>query len=408
MQEYESEIKQLAPWADIMDNISKQTELEHAEREFIEHLKQTQCKTKSMIEYKNLNIAIFDQTMFICYSGIKEYYPLALKLLVKFKNNLSDIINQECRYALVRYQWENPENDKGINILERIAKRQVSDNKIKVEENIVKAIELCSKILQSFNGELNVAVNARIDLILLRKITNYYDEIRFIHLITKKFKRSSIAWYYRKLVYSLLLNERINSFNAALALNRNEVKKRDKTEYENLFKGLSSLWKQEDSDLLDIANRFSRSYYLWSYIHFVYEKSFRRVRKVIDGLNELDKSSLEIFFIEQVFEAFETWKSWSQKNIYNGSGLDFLYKLIELITQLGVEKFMGDFQFNSSFQDDHLKWITDLIKFYTDMQKDKTEDEKWKSLVMVDYQSLEAAKNHAEAIKKQKDSLKKW
>jgi len=194
-----------------------------------------------------------------------------------------------------------------------------------------------------------VAVNARIDLILLRKITNYYDEIRFIHLITKKFKRSSIGWYYRKLVYSLLLNERINSFNAVLALGKNEVKKRDKSEYESLFKGLSSLWKQEDSDLLDIANRFSRSYYLWSYIHFVYEKSFMRVRKVIDGLNELDKSSIEIFFIEQVFEAFETWKSWSQKNIYNGSGLDFLYKLIELITQLGVEKFMGDFQFNSSF-----------------------------------------------------------
>ena len=194
-----------------------------------------------------------------------------------------------------------------------------------------------------------MAVNARIDLILLRKITNYYDEIRFIHLITKKFKRSSIGWYYRKLVYSLLLNERINSFNTVLAQGKNEVKKRDKSEYESLFKGLSSLWKQEDSDLLDIANRFSRSYYLWSYIHFVYEKSFMRVRKVIDGLNELDKSSIEIFFIEQVFEAFETWKSWSQKNIYNGSGLDFLYKLIELITQLGVEKFMGDFQFNSSF-----------------------------------------------------------
>jgi len=34
------------------------------------------------------------------------------------------------------------------------------------------------------------------------------------------------------------------------------------------------------------------------------------------------------------------------------------------------------------------------------MQGEKTEDEKWKSLVMVDYQSLEAAKNHAEAIKK--------
>ena len=147
MQEYESEIKQLAPWADIMDNISKQVELEHAEREFIEHLKQTQCKTKSMIEYKNLNIAIFDQTMFICYSGIKEYYPLALKLLVNFKNNLSDIINQECRYALVRYQWENPENDKGISVLERIAKRQSFDNKIKIEDNIIKTVELCSKIL---------------------------------------------------------------------------------------------------------------------------------------------------------------------------------------------------------------------------------------------------------------------
>ena len=293
MQEYESEIKQLAPWADIMDNISKQTELEHAEKDFIEHLKQTQCKTKSMIEYKNLNIAIFDQVLYICYPSIKEYYPVALRILVSFKNDIASIINNECRNALVKYHWEDPSTNEAINILDKITKRKVIENNTKVhfEENVIKAVELCTKILLSFNGELNLAVNARIDLILLRKINNFDDEIRFVNLLTKKFKRSSTAWNYRKLIYSLILQERVTTFYENLAKTKSESHKKDKSDYERLFKGLSTLWKSEESDLLEIANRWSRSYYLWTYIYFVYNKTFTRVRKVLDNLNEHDRNS---------------------------------------------------------------------------------------------------------------------
>lgn len=60
---------------------------------------------------------------------------------------------------------------------------------------------------------------------------------------------------------------------------------------------------------------------------------------------------------------------------------------------------MGDSQFCQSFLEDHIKWIKDLIEYYSGLQKDNTEEEKWKSLVMVDYKSLEAARNHLEIVK---------
>lgn len=42
MQEFETELTSLAPFADIMDNISKQHEIEHVDSEYIDYLKQTQ------------------------------------------------------------------------------------------------------------------------------------------------------------------------------------------------------------------------------------------------------------------------------------------------------------------------------------------------------------------------------
>jgi hypothetical protein len=148
-----------------MDNISKQQELQHADQDFIEHLKQTQCKTKSIIEYKNLNIAIFDTTLFICFPSIKENYPIALRLLSAFKHSISPLITPSCREALVRYFWEHP--DDPSDILQKIAQRNVFEDKTagkkSLDENMAKGCELCSKILLCFNGELNSAINARID-----------------------------------------------------------------------------------------------------------------------------------------------------------------------------------------------------------------------------------------------------
>jgi hypothetical protein len=50
----------------------------------------------------------------------------------------------------------------------------------------------------------------------VRRITHFEEEIRFVNLITKKFKRASMVWYYRKLVYSLILRERFAYFDREL------------------------------------------------------------------------------------------------------------------------------------------------------------------------------------------------
>lgn len=41
MQKYDSELSALAPWVDIMDNIHKNDEIEHADKEFLVDMKQT-------------------------------------------------------------------------------------------------------------------------------------------------------------------------------------------------------------------------------------------------------------------------------------------------------------------------------------------------------------------------------
>lgn len=59
---------------------------------------------------------------------------------------------------------------------------------------------------------------------------------------------------------------------------------------------------------------------------------------------------------------------------------------------------MGDETFYTDFLDDHRAWMVNLIGYFSEKQKHNEEEEKWKQLVIVDYKSLEAAKNHLEQI----------
>lgn len=127
---------------------------------------------------------------------------------------------------------------------------------------------------------------------------------------------------------------------------------------------------------------------------------FLNLPKIIFTLHDNVRNGFEICLIELVFATFEFWKSWCQKNIYNNSGLNFLYQFISLLMKLKVDQFVGDNKFYKSFIEDHLKWIKEMNAFYTKQQDGNEEEEKWKSLVMVDYKSLEAAKTHQEVIEK--------
>ena len=80
MQEFEQELTHIAPFADIMDNICQHEEFEHVDKEFIENLKLKEAKTKSFIEYKNLNVAIVEKCLFFCLPCLDVYYPVSLKL----------------------------------------------------------------------------------------------------------------------------------------------------------------------------------------------------------------------------------------------------------------------------------------------------------------------------------------
>ena len=98
---------------------------------------------------------------------------------------------------------------------------------------------------------------------------------------------------------------------------------KDSTTCGKLFKNLSSIWKQEEQSLLEIANKSPKAYQVWVFLYFLYEKTFLKVKSRISAMNDYDRNVFEVHIIEQVFESFEIWKGWCQKHIYNSTGLDF-------------------------------------------------------------------------------------
>ena len=78
-----------------------------------------------------------------------------------------------------------------------------------------------------------MAINVRIDLILLKKLIYFEEELKFIQIITKKFSRASMAWFYRKLLFSLVLNNKITELVSAAK----------KIEYQHTQKHIEDVFK---------------------------------------------------------------------------------------------------------------------------------------------------------------------
>ena len=55
-------------------------------------------------------------------------------------------------------------------------------------------VELASKIMLCFNGELGMAFNVRIDLFLLGIIKDLKAELQVVQLSLKKFRLSYVGW----------------------------------------------------------------------------------------------------------------------------------------------------------------------------------------------------------------------
>jgi len=58
----------------------------------------------------------------------------------------------------------------------------------------LRLVELASKIMLCFNGELTMAFNIRIDLILMGVIKDLKAELQIVQLSLKKFRLSYVGW----------------------------------------------------------------------------------------------------------------------------------------------------------------------------------------------------------------------
>jgi len=175
-------------------------------------------------------------------------------------------------------------------------------------------INIATRIILCLNGEINSAFNRRLRMLKLDLIPNLEEELHFIELVSMKFKKSSIAWHYRKAVLTHFLSLYIGEKAEILKI----------LDSENIF-------------LEKFLKKYPRNYYGWSYKKFLYEEILLK-NKLFDRLY------LEFFKQKDICE----------KNIHDYSSFHLLEFLIsELREKIDLKE--------------ELSWIKDLILKYEQM-----------------------------------------
>lgn len=146
------------------------------------------------------------------------------------------------------------------------------------------------------NGENNSAFNLRIFLLEKKEIKNLEEELGFSRLVCLKFKKSSIAWFYRFKVIQKLIE------NIALTTKPKAIEEYFFTLYE----------KEVDFILLHLL-KHPRNYYAWSYR-----------QKIFDNFWDLFRNS-EAFLLKEI----ERVKNYCQKNVHEYSAFHFLQILFK-------------------------------------------------------------------------------
>lgn len=116
------------------------------------------------------------------------------------------------------------------------------------QENL-EVINLSTKIILCLNGEMNSAVNRRLRMLQLGLIKNIEGELHFVELISCKFKKAGILWFWRQNLIKKYF----------------ETKKASK-------ECIVQILEQENQMLENFFMKYPRNYYGWGYKKFLIQE----------------------------------------------------------------------------------------------------------------------------------------
>lgn len=189
-------------YMDLFADMRQILEIEHLDSEYFSFIQ------SSVPESGFIDIVVFENRMAICYDIIGPLY-----------NSCKDIVLKSQHFT----------DEEFIDKFE--------------------LLNLATKEMLCINGEVNAAVNRRLRMLKLNLLKDLEEELNFISVVTLKFKKSGILWFYRRKVLTKYMKEK--------GITKENVEK----------------MLEKENEVVDrFLGKYARNYYGWDYKQFlIYE-----------------------------------------------------------------------------------------------------------------------------------------
>lgn len=418
------DFREILCFSDVMDNLSELNELDIVPWYQIEAIKENKNSRVTIIEYQSSQVALIDSTLLISQESLEKFYPICLEILKTYRTKTESYFNTnanrhvpfECVGSELRNKFVNLSRSQDpaslnelVNLIEHIKvhtgySQGEATKKILLENGVdalfLRLVELASKIMLCLNGELTLAFNIRIDLILLGVIKDLKGEIQIVQISLKKYRLSYIGWWYRLIVFKIIFADTLGgSIESLKQGGKGTIEVGD-------FKKIKSLWEDEYLRIVDSAKQKSKSYKLWEYmakfqrcVILALQDTIIKLKKSDSGKQSDIATELEIFLIDQVIGYYTKAKELVIKDLHNNCVFEYLCQIMMLIYDMKIDEYLETDGFYKEFNSDHQVWVDKTIKYFEKMF-DSQDDErkKWAGLTMIDFSKMESIRIHKKTV----------
>ena len=357
----------LLDFADVMENLHSFKEIDIVPKQFVDYIKEDDKKVKTLMEYATGLVAVMEGSLLVYFESIYKYHDNCVSILDYFRKTLAVQIPQSWRNELTKYSGNKS------HVLEQVRSCRAKDDFLKEvgTQKYLYIIDLASRILLCYNGEFNQSYSTRLDLVLLGQVADFERELTMLKLIHMRFKKSSIAWHYRKVLFMLALSQQLDKLRDALT---SGTKKQMADED---LKPLKQFWARERDRLDEIINKFGRAYKIWEYFihitnYMAAELESFPLRFGAEPFGQSVQSEVEIFTIETFIAVYEYVRELARKNIHNHCVFVLLTSVMKLLLGLKIDLFMENPDFYPTFLKDHYAWVGEMRTYYKALYKGMT------------------------------------
>ena len=354
----------LLDFADVMENLHSFREIDIVPKQFVDFIKEDEKKVKTLMEYATGLVAVMEGSLLVYFESIYKYHDNCVAILDRFRKTLAVQIPQAWRDELTRYSGRKS------HVLEQVRALRAKDEFLRAPgtQKHLYIVDLASRILLCYNGEFNQPYSTRLDLLLLGQVADFERELTVLKLVHMRFKKSSVAWHYRKVLFMLAFSQQLDRLRDALAA---PGKKQATAED---LKPLKQFWLRERDRLDEVIGKFGRSYKIWDYfVHvcgFVVAELERfPLEFAPEALGRSVQGEVEIFTIETFIGLYEYVRDLARKNVHNHCVFVLLTAVMKLLLKLKIDLFMDNPDFYATFLQDHFVWVAEMRTYYRALYK---------------------------------------